>query len=281
MGQAPASGASSLRTFPRNFKGRSGTKDAQVYLASAEVAAASVLSGRITDPRTLGEAPKIAYPDNFFHSPGWFIQPPEDGKHVEILRGPNIKALPHFEAAPDDLDCEVILKVEDNITTDHIMPAGTRVLPFRSNIPKISEFVFDVVDETFFERAQKGERWAVVGGDNYGQGSSREHAALAPMYLGVKAVLAKSFARIHKANLINFGIVPVVFENPGDYGSVEEGDILEFPALRKELSSGAPITIHNTSKDTHFTGLAEIDERGTAVLLAGGLLAYTKQNVSD
>lgn len=276
MGQAPATGASSLRTFPRNFKGRSGTVSAEVYLASAEVAAASVLSGRITDPRTLGDPPKIEYPKEFSYNPGWFIEPPRDRKSVEILRGPNIKALPHFEETPDTLECEVILKVEDNITTDHIMPAGTRVLPFRSNIPKISEFVFDVVDETFAERAKQGGPWAVVGGDNYGQGSSREHAALAPRYLGVRVKIAKSFARIHKSNLINFGIIPLEFENTSDYDKISQGDKMSISGLRKLIEKGENKIPVQIGKNEIMTTL-DVSPRHRTILLAGGVLNTAKE----
>ncbi|MHC5160414.1 MAG: aconitate hydratase, partial [Planctomycetota bacterium] len=211
MGQAPATGTNSLRTFPRNFKGRSGSKDDQVYLCSPETAAASALTGHITDPRTLGQAPQIHYPDHFKFKPSWFIQPPDDGSSVEIILGPNIKPLPEFEALSDTLQGAVLIKVEDNISTDGIMPAGSRVLPYRSNIPAISEFVFERIDPDFPQRAKENNGGIVIGGDNYGQGSSREHAALAPRYLGVRAKIVKSFARIHKANLVNFGILPLTF----------------------------------------------------------------------
>jgi len=238
MGQAPATGTVSLRTFPRNFKGRSGTKDDQVYLCSPETAVASALSGKITDPRTLSEIPEIPYPDRFKFRPEWFIEPPEDSSEVEIVRGPNIKPLPDFPPLPETLEASVLIKVEDNISTDIIMPAGNRVLPYRSNIPAISEFVFEGIDPEFPARAKERGGGIVVGGDNYGQGSSREHAALAPRYLGVCAKIVKSFARIHKANLVNFGIVPLVFADPADYDSIEQGDKITIDGISKAVAGG-------------------------------------------
>lgn len=271
MGQAPASGANSMRTFPRNFKGRSGTKDAKVYLASAETATASVLAGRITDPRTLGSAPKIAYPETFSFNPSWIIDPPEDPESIEIIKGPNIHSLPNFEAIDDDFEGTVILKVEDNITTDHIMPAGTRVLPYRSNIPKISEFVFDVIDETFSTRAKETEKGVIIGGENYGQGSSREHAALAPRYLGIRVKIVKSFARIHKSNLINFGILPLEFADSKDFEIIKQGDRIRIRNVRSLLKEGArefPVTVGDKS----ITALLDVSERHREMLLKGGVL---------
>ncbi|MFW5747964.1 MAG: aconitate hydratase [bacterium] len=271
MGQAPSSGSASLRTFPRNYKGRSGTVDARVYLASAETAAASVLTGRITDPRSLSVHPYVTFPEIFTYNPGWIIDPPDDGSTVEILRGPNIKELPRFEPLPDDLDVEIVLKVGDNITIDHIMPAGTRVLPYRSNTEELSRFVFDVVDPEFPKRAKKAKEGAVVGGVNYGQGSSREQAALVPRYLGIRIKLTKSFARIHKANLVNFGILPLTFIDPADYGRLEQGGRLRFRDLRKLVESGAEkITVEADGRS--FKVILDATPRQRKILLAGGIL---------
>lgn len=276
MGQAPATGTVSLRTFPRNFKGRSGTKDDRVYLCSPETAAASVLAGCITDPRTLGAAPEIKYPDRFKFKPEWFINPPEDGSSVEIIRGPNIKPLPVFEALAGTMEGTVLIKVEDNISTDIIMPAGSRVLPYRSNIPAISEFVFEVIDPDFPKRAKEHKGGVVVAGENYGQGSSREHAALAPRYLGVWAKLAKSFARIHKANLVNFGILPLVFADPADYDRIQQGDRLQLPQVRDAVESG------KTEIDVQVGGrtiktLLDVSDRQRQILLVGGILNLANQ----
>jgi aconitate hydratase len=275
MGQAPASGTNSLRTFPRNFKGRSGTKDDYVYLCSPETAAASALNGYITDPRTLEPCEPVELPERFAFNEKWFVQPAENPEDVEIVRGPNIKPFPQLEDLPQTLDAEVVLKVEDNISTDIIMPAGNRVLPFRSNIPAISGFVYDVLDETFPERAQQAGRGAVVGGHNYGQGSSREHAALAPRYLGIRVKLAKSFARIHKANLVNFGIVPLEFKDEADYDKIEQGVTLTFPELRKHIEAGDhEIPIY--AGDTQITGILEVSERQREMLVEGGALNLVK-----
>ncbi len=271
MGQAPATGTVSLRTFPRNFKGRSGAQDDHVYLCSPETAAASALAGRITDPRTLGEAPTITYPNRFKFRPEWFIQPPSDGSQVQIIRGPNIRPLPHFPALDETLEATVLIKVEDNVSTDIIMPAGSRVLPYRSNIPAISEFVFEVIDAGFSARARAAGNGIVVGGENYGQGSSREHAALAPRYLGVRAKIAKGFARIHKANLVNFGILPLVFVNPDDYGAIEQGDTVTITGVRRAIAAGqGRIPIHVGGR-TIMTSL-DVSERQRRILLAGGML---------
>jgi len=279
MGQAPATGTVSLRTFPRNFKGRSGAKDDRVYLCSPETAAASALTGRITDPRTMGEAPTITYPDRFKFRPEWFVQPPGDGADVEILRGPNIKPLPDFSALDETLEATVLIKVEDNVSTDIIMPAGSRVLPYRSNIPAISEFVFEGLDPDFPARARAAGNGVVVAGQNYGQGSSREHAALAPRFLGVRAKIAKSFARIHKANLINFGILPLVFANPDDYESIEQGDTITIPGIRKAVAGGAseiPIQVKGSTIATRL----EVTDRERRILLAGGVLNLAKRTAA-
>ena len=229
MGSAPKSGAVSVRTFNRNFKGRSGTADADVYLVSPETAVATAITGYLTDPRTLGDLPELKMPDKFFVNDNMILKPlpVEEAKEVEIIRGPNIAPLPKFEAIGNSLSGKVLIKVEDNITTDHIMPAGARILPLRSNIPEISKYVFEAIDCDFHRKAKENDGGFIIAGDNYGQGSSREHAALAPKYLGVKAVIVKSFARIHLANLINFGIVPLTFVNPDDYSNIDEMDELE------------------------------------------------------
>jgi aconitate hydratase len=265
-----------MRTFPRNFKGRSGTADAGVYLASAETAAASVLNGRITDPRTLGEPPSVEYPKKFSFNKVWIIEPAEDPSTVEVKRGPNIKPFPNFEPLEDTLEGEVVLKVEDNITTDHIMPAGTRVLPYRSNIPKISEFVYDVVDETFADRAKKIKNGIIIGGENYGQGSSREHAALAPRYLGIRVKIAKSFARIHKSNLLNFGIIPLEFADPADYEKIKQGDKVTLDDIKKLIEEGkkeVPVKVGGKEIKT----LLNVSPRHRDMLVKGGLLNQAKE----
>lgn len=276
MGQAPATGTNSLRTFPRNFKGRSGSKDDQVYLCSPETAAASALTGHITDPRTLGKAPEIHYPDRYKFKPNWFIAPPEDGSKVEILRGPNIQPMPEFEALPDTLKGAVLIKVGDNVSTDGIMPAGARVLPYRSNIPAISEFVFEGIDPDFPKRAKENNGGIVIGGENYGQGSSREHAALAPRYLGVRAKIVKSFARIHKANLVNFGILPLTFADSGDYDPIQQGDTIALSDVRAAVADGKtdiPVKVGNTTIMTKL----EVSDRQRKILLAGGILNLAKK----
>ncbi|MCX7028978.1 MAG: aconitate hydratase [Spirochaetes bacterium] len=271
MGQAPATGTNSLRTFPRNYKGRSGTADDAVYLCSPETAAASALRGRITDPRTLGKCPQVPWPKRFAWRTEWFVQPPSDGSRVEIRRGPNIQPFPTFAALEDDLELEVLLVVGDNISTDRIMPAGNRVLPYRSNIPAISGFVFDQVDPEFPKRAKERGSGMVVGGENYGQGSSREHAAIAPRFLGVRVKLVKGFARIHKANLVNFGIVPLVFADPADWATLHQGDIVRFPGIRRAIIDGAAEIVAVTGGRRIRTRL-DASARDRAILAAGGLL---------
>jgi aconitate hydratase len=277
MGQAPATGTVSLRTFPRNFKGRSGTRDDQVYLCSPETAAASALTGRITDPRTLGDMPEIPYPSKFKYRSDWFLQPAANPAAVDIVRGPNIQPLPDFVPLADSLEGTVLIKVGDNISTDIIMPAGNRVLPYRSNIPAISDFVFEIIDPEFPARAKEHGGGVVVGGENYGQGSSREHAAIAPRYLGVCAKIAKSFARIHKANLINFGILPLVFANPPDYELIEQGSKISIPDIRRAVADGAS-KIQILVEGRKVVTQLDVSVRQRRILLAGGILNLAKQN---
>lgn len=279
MGQSPNSGGISLRTFNRNFEGRSGTADAQVYLVSPETAAASALAGVFTDPRTLGEMPKIGMPESFLINDNLIVPPvpAEDMDEVEILRGPNIKPFPATVPLAESIEAKVLLKVGDNITTDHIMPAGSKILPYRSNIPYLSKFCFAVCDESFPERAKAAGGGIVVGGSNYGQGSSREHAALVPLYLGVKAVAVKSFARIHKANLINSGILPLVFADPTDYDDIEQGDVLVLPNVRREIASGSDVTMLNKTKNRTYRLSCECSARQREMLLYGGLINMIKE----
>ena len=276
MGQAPPTGGISVRTFNRNFAGRSGTPNDQVYLCSPEVAAATALTGVVTDPRDLGEPPQVERPSEFHIDDDMIIPPPEKPGEVEVLRGPNIQPLPLAQPVAESIRAPVLLKVGDNITTDHIMPAGARILPLRSNIPAISEFVFERVDPSFPQRAKEAGQSIVVGGSNYGQGSSREHAALAPMYLGLKAVIAKSFARIHWNNLINFGIVPLTFANEADYDKMEQGDELELVGLREALGGGRPVTVRNLSKGSEFVAEHNLTPRQAEIVLAGGLLNHVR-----
>ncbi|MFH2055399.1 MAG: aconitate hydratase [bacterium] len=277
MGQAPPSGGVSVRSFNRNFVGRSGTKDAQVYLTSPETCAATALKGVIADPRELGAQPKVEIPQKFYIDDRSIVPPAKDGSKVEVLRGPNIAPLPKRGAMPDTLKGKALLKLEDNITTDHIMPAGAKILPLRSNIPKISEFVFFYVDQTFAQRAKEAGSFAVVGGENYGQGSSREHAALAPMYLGLQFVLTKSFARIHKTNLVNFGILPLTFANNADYDKLNQNDELEISKVRETIKAGKNVVVKNVTQGYEFEATYDLSARQIEVLLAGGLLNHTKQ----
>ncbi len=277
MGQAPPSGAVSVRSFNRNFEGRSGTLDAKVFLASPETCVATALRGVITDPRDLGmEWVAVEEPESYVRNDNMLLAPPPAGEAVEVVRGPNIKPLPEFPPMPATLAGEVLLKVGDNITTDHIMPAGAKVLPLRSNIPAIAEFVYERVDRGFVARAREKGGGMVVGGDNYGQGSSREHAALAPKYLGVSVVLVKAFARIHLANLINFGILPLTFVNPADYDGVAQGDRLELPGVGESLAPGKPVKVRNATKGTEFEAAHPLNARQIAILKAGGLLPFTR-----
>jgi aconitate hydratase len=268
LGQAPPTGAVSLRTFNRNFKGRSGTADAAVYLVSPEVAAAAAIAGAIADPRALGAAPRVKAPRAFLVDDGMILPPSTAPGQVEIVRGPNIKPLPEGAPLPETLEGEVLLKVGDDITTDHIMPAGAKVLPLRSNIPAIAEFVFSAVDPEFPARAKRAGGGFVIGGRNYGQGSSREHAALAPMFLGVRAVIAKSFARIHLANLVNFGILPLTFAQETDYDRLEQGERVRLDLT--DLDRGAATL---TRRDGEQLGLKhQLGARDLEVVRAGGAL---------
>ena len=280
MGQAPPSGSSSLRTFNRNFQGRSGTADARVYLAGPEVAAATALTGRLTDPRTLGEAPPRSIPSSFPVDDNGFIFPPEAGSAIEIRRGPNIKPLPRQTPLPPAYEGEVLLRLGDNITTDHIMPAGAKILPLRSNIPAISAYVFSGLDPGFAERAKAAGGGVIVAGENYGQGSSREHAALAPMFLGIRAVIAKSFARIHRANLINMGLLPLVFADPADYDRIAQGDRLRLEGLHEGLDRGE-ILVEDARDGRTFPVKAAFSPREAAILKAGGMLNYTVLNAGS
>ena len=281
MGQSPNSKGISLRTFNRNFEGRSGTKDGQIYLVSPEVAAASAVAGVLTDPRSLGDMPAFELPKEFIINDNMVVEPAsvEEMDSVEVLRGPNIKPFPETSPLDDMIDCKCSLKVEDNITTDHIMPAGAKILPLRSNIPEISKFCFTVCDEQFPERAKSLGKSIIVGGSNYGQGSSREHAALAPLYLGVKAVLVKSFARIHRSNLINAGILPLTFANEADYDKISQNDDLVIENLIESINGDGNLVVKNKTNGAEIPVVCELSERAKAIVVAGGLLNYTKEQM--
>lgn len=276
MGQAPPSAGVSVRTFNRNFAGRSGTRDAQVYLTGPAAAAMAALHGKFTDPRMHGDYPRIRIPEKFTVDDRMIIPPAEDAAAVEIIRGPNIKPLSRFDPLPEEIGGEILLKVGDNITTDDIMPAGSKVLPLRSNIPAISGYLFHPVDPTFSARAIAKSGGIILGGENYGQGSSREHAALAPRHLGVKAVLALSFARIHHANLVNFGILPLILADKEAYTDIKPGDFLRIPDVRENIEGGR-LEIINETDGTRFKAIHQLSPRQIKIIKAGGLLNYTRE----
>lgn len=279
MGQSPNSAGISLRTFNRNFEGRSGTADAGIYLVSPEVAAYSALTGVLSDPRDLGEALHIEMPEKFDINDNMVALPasPEEAKDVEVMYGPNIKPFPSTEKLPESIQAKAVLKVGDDITTDHIMPAGAKILPYRSNIPYLSQFCFAVCDKTFAERCKKEGKGIVIGGANYGQGSSREHAALVPLYLGVKAVVTKSFARIHCANLINAGILPLNFKNEADYDKITEGDELSLEGIKTAIVNDRPALLKNLTTGESYELKYDLTKRQKDIILAGGLLNYTRE----
>jgi aconitate hydratase len=275
MGQVPASGTASLRSFNRNFEGRSGAPDDKVYLASPEVCAASALAGEIVHPRRVSQPVSISPPEKFTLDDNLIVPPPPDPERVAVIRGPNIKPVPLRVELPSTIEGEVLLKMSDNITTDHILPAGSRILPLRSNIPAISEYAFSRVDPEFARRAKEKGGGFVVGGSNYGQGSSREHAALAPMHLGLKAAIVKSFARIHRANLINFGILPLIFLDEAAYDAVDQGDSLRIEQLAQQIRGGQQVVVSNVTKRTDFVVRHDLTPREVDIVLAGGMLNYT------
>ena len=290
MGQAPATGQISVRTVPRNFPGRSGTKEDAVYLVSPETAAASALTGEITDPRDLAdlydmEYPNAQVPDTISVNTDQLVEPvsEEEAKGLELEKGPNVVSLPEFEPLQQSFDLPVLLKVGDDISTDEIMPAGSRILPYRSNIPKISEFVFEQVDESFFDRAMEHQDngFAVVGGTNYGQGSSREHAAIAPRWLGTRVKIAKSYARIHRQNLANFGILPLLFKDDESYDSIEQGDTLQFRNLRDQVQAGTDVELTNADKDETYVVEHDLSERELQMVLDGSQISVVKQEFAE
>jgi aconitate hydratase len=279
MGFSPKSNGVCLRTFNRNFFGRTGTKTADVYLVSPEVAVAAAIRGEITDPSELGTYPEVKMPEKFIIDDSMFLYPVENPGEIEITRGPNIAPCPAAGEMPENIEGEILIKVGDDITTDHIMPAGAKILPLRSNVPKISEHVFEVIDENFHKRAKEKNGGMILGGDNYGQGSSREHAALAPMYLGVRAVMVKSFARIHLANLINFGILPLTFVKPEDYDRIGQGDRLLIENAKEQIRAGEIVKVKNVTGNFEFEMKHPVKGKSADILISGGQLNYTKKKL--
>jgi aconitate hydratase len=277
MGQAPATNVASLRTFPRNFLGRSGTKDDQVFLCSPEVAISAAIKGEIRDPRKLGKAPKVEEPQKYIVNEEMIIPPVRNSENIEIIRGPNIKPFPDFKPLQSEIKGEIVLKVDDNITTDHILPAGSSILPLRSNIPAISEFTFSSLDPNFSNRAKGIKDPIIIGGENYGQGSSREHAAIVCRYLGIKVKIAKSFARIHRSNLINFGVLPLVFKESGDYQKLDKGDKINISNIRDQISTKSDYILIGAGNE-RIKCLNEFSERERNILLVGGLINFVKQS---
>jgi aconitate hydratase len=281
MGGAPGTGHVSVRSYNRNFKGRSGSKDAFVYLANPLLCALFAVKGEMVDPCTSGVEVKVSKePSSYMINDGMLVVPVEDASGVRVIKGPNIKEVPLKSPLGDSIDAEVLLKLGDNITTDDIMPAGSKILPLRSNIPAISEYVFHGLDATFSERAKAAGGFFVVGGENYGQGSSREHAAIAPMYLGLQAVIAKSFARIHRSNLINFGVLPLLFKDKSDYGRVEKSDRLLIKVISGCLRGERSCTVENQTKGYSFEAVSDLNEREAELIEKGGLLAHARRQHS-
>ena len=281
MGQAPPTNGISLRTFNRNFQGRCGTMSASVYLVSPETAAASAVAGVLTDPRTLDLELDIPMPEQFLVNDNMIIPPAEEGETVELVRGPNIKPFPQNVPLGEKAAGMVLIKLGDHITTDHIMPSNAKLLPYRSNIPYLAEYCLTPCDPEFPKRAAANKGGIIVAGENYGQGSSREHAALAPLYLGVKAVLAKSFARIHRANLINSGIIPLTFVSESDYDGLQESDQLEIPNIREQLQAGDEVIVRNLTQACEYRMNCELTEKELAVILMGGKINWIKQRQND